>query len=111
MASGAYFLIIVSSIGLLALEAYSRDYSYNSYILVAIVITLIKPIFGILKTLIWLLTPVEQPEPIKQVVERVLTEEEKRELKLSKVQAVNGLKDLNASKNWEFSHNREIKDS
>jgi hypothetical protein len=87
-----YIVMIFSSSGLLALEAHTHVYDNNFYILLAIIAILIKPTLRMLKTLTWLLTPVELPKPHGKLVERDLTEEEKLALRLAQIEATNTLK-------------------
>ncbi len=87
-----YIVMILSSSGLLVLEAHTHVYDNNFYIVMAIIAILIKPTLRMFKTLTWLLTPVGLPKPRGQLVERDLTEEEKRELRLAQIEATNALK-------------------
>jgi len=104
-----YALMIICSLGLWTLDVVSHDYSSIQYIFLALLVMLINPIGKIISLIKWLAADLSQkpdlPPPLKT---RVLSEDEQREQKAAKLEAENKLKLLNASKNWERSHNKEI---
>ena len=111
-----YALMIVCSLGLVALDVVSHDYSSVKYIFLALIVMLINPIRRTISLLRWLVADVskkpELPLPLK---EKVLSEQEEREQrttereqKTTKLEAENKLKLVNASKSWEHKNNQEV---
>jgi hypothetical protein len=105
-----YVLMISCSLGLWALDVVSHDYSSIQYIFLALIVMLINPIGKAISLMKWLAEDLSQkPElPSPPLKTRVLSEVEQREQKTAKLEAENKLKLLNASKNWERSHNKEV---
>jgi hypothetical protein len=101
--------MIGCSLGLWALDAVSHDYSSILYIFLALLVMLINPIGKIISLIKWIVTDLSQkPDlPPPHLKTRELSIEEQREQKAAKLEAENKLKLLNASKNWERSHNKE----
>jgi hypothetical protein len=110
-----YVIMILCAGGLFVLEIISHDFSTNTYVLFAILALLLQPLIKTVKLILWWM------EPKKAVVEEVvvtndehtqskgrnLNPEETRELKLAKLEAEKKVKDMEASKKWERSHNKE----
>jgi len=110
-----YAIMILCAGCLLVLDIFTHDFTSISYIFLALAVVLVSPVKNTIALIKWLLAKEAKDEKeVKnvpgsgpQVKERVLTEEEKRELKNARQEAENKLKDLNASKNWERSHAKE----
>ena len=108
-----YFIMILSTGGLIALDIYTHDFNYLSYVFLGIAALLINTVIKSITLIKWVLekkvveVKVEvEPENEQPAPKPELSIQEQLERKYAKIRAENQLKDINASKVGEQTKNK-----
>ena len=112
-----FVMMISSTVGLLIVEIYSHDFSYNNYVALGMTIISLNFVIRTGQSFItlasWMIAKKEVEEEEEEVVETVVerkveyTPEEMLERSLLRAQAENKFRDMNAIKSFERAKNIE----